>query len=156
MCELAGPARHRSRDDAGTVHTRSVRRRDGGGRRGLHRALRHRGRHRGSRDASLPLADQIDAQCSPTLHAWQPLGGGAAGALSHAVIHSLDVTVALDRAAVAPKDAVVAILDQLTAANGAHVGLELTGVRLEATDTESVAVVLAARLPAVARLHPVQ
>jgi uncharacterized protein (TIGR03083 family) len=88
-----------------------------------------------ARDASLPLADQLDALRSPLLHAWQPPGGGAAGALSHAVIHSLDITVALDRSAVAPKAAVVAILDELTAANGGWFGVDLTGVRLEASDT---------------------
>ncbi len=88
-----------------------------------------------ARDASLPLADQLDALRSPLLHAWQP-PGGAAGALNHAVIHSLDVTVALDRPRVAPGEAVVAVLDQLTAANGALFGVDLTGVRLEATDTD--------------------
>jgi uncharacterized protein (TIGR03083 family) len=89
-----------------------------------------------ARDASLPLADQLDALRSPLLHAWQPPGGGAAGALSHAVIHSLDITVALDRPAVPPKEAVIAILDQLTAANGAWFGVDLTDVRLEAADTD--------------------
>lgn len=89
-----------------------------------------------ARDASLPLADQMDALRSSLLHAWQPPGGGAAGALSHAVIHSLDVTVALDRPAVAPKDAVIAVLDQLTAADGAYFGVDLSGVRLEAADTD--------------------
>jgi uncharacterized protein (TIGR03083 family) len=49
-----------------------------------------------ARDASLPITDLLDQLRSPRLHAWQPPGGGAAGALSHAVIHSLDVTVALD------------------------------------------------------------
>ena len=88
-----------------------------------------------ARDASLPLADQLDALRSPLLHAWQP-PGGAAGALNHAVIHSLDVTVALDRPTVAPGEAVVAVLHQLTAANGALFGVDLTGVRLEATDTD--------------------
>jgi uncharacterized protein (TIGR03083 family) len=88
-----------------------------------------------ARDASLPLADQLGALRSPLLHAWQP-PGGAAGALNHAVIHSLDVTVALDRPTVAPGEAVVAVLDQLTAANGALFGVDLTGVRLEATDTD--------------------
>jgi uncharacterized protein (TIGR03083 family) len=87
-----------------------------------------------ARDAALPLADQLDALRSPLLHAWQPPGGGATGALSHAVIHSLDVTVALGRPAVAPAEAVVAVLDQLTAAEGAWFGVDLTGVRLEATD----------------------
>ncbi len=89
-----------------------------------------------ARDASLPIASQLDALRSPRLHGWQAPGGGSAGALSHAVIHSLDVTVALDRPAVAPREAVVAVLDQLTVANGAWFGVDLTGVRLEASDTD--------------------
>ena len=88
------------------------------------------------RDGALPTADLLADLRSPALHAWQPPGGGAAGALSHAVIHSLDVTVALGRPAVAPDEAVVAVLDQLTAANGAHFGLDLTGTRLEADDAD--------------------
>ena len=52
-----------------------------------------------TRDAALPVADLLDQLRSPGLHAWQPPGGGAAGALNHAVIHSLDVTIALDRPA---------------------------------------------------------
>jgi uncharacterized protein (TIGR03083 family) len=88
-----------------------------------------------ARDATLPVADLLDQLRSPGLHAWQPPGGGAAGALSHAVIHSLDVTIALDRPAVAPAEAATAVLDQLTAANGTWFGVDLTGVRLEAADT---------------------
>ncbi len=66
----------------------------------------------------------------------QPPGGGAAGALSHAVIHSLDVTVALDWPPVAPTEAATAVLEQLTAAGGTWFGVDLTDVRLEATDTD--------------------
>ena len=88
------------------------------------------------RDASLPLAELLSNLRSPLLHDWQPPGGGAAGALSHAVIHSLDVTVALNQPTVAPLAAVVAILDHLTAANGAWFGVDLTNIRLEATDID--------------------
>ncbi|MHB1536681.1 MAG: maleylpyruvate isomerase family mycothiol-dependent enzyme [Acidimicrobiales bacterium] len=88
------------------------------------------------RDAFLPIADHLTALRSPLLHAWQPPGGGPAGALSHAVIHSLDVTVAFGRPPVAPVPGVVAVLDQLSAANGALFGLDLTGTRLEAADTD--------------------
>src|SRR3954453_7999359 len=42
-----------------------------------------------ARDASLPIAELLHALRSPVLHEWQPPGGGAAGALSHAVIHAL-------------------------------------------------------------------
>ena len=89
-----------------------------------------------ARDAAQPVPDLLDQLRSPGLHAWQPPGGGAAGALGHAVIHSLDVTIALDRPAVAPADAATAVLDQLTAASGTVFGVDLTGVRLEATDTD--------------------
>ncbi|MEV8504881.1 maleylpyruvate isomerase family mycothiol-dependent enzyme [Actinoplanes sp. NPDC051475] len=88
-----------------------------------------------ARDASLPVADLLGQLRSPGLHAWQPPGGGAAGALTHAVIHSLDVTIALDRPAVAPAEALTAVLDQLAAADGTLFGVDLTDVRLEATDT---------------------
>lgn len=89
-----------------------------------------------ARDASLPVREHLGNLRSPRLHGWQPPGGGAAGALSHAVIHSLDVTVALDEPAVAPPDAVVAVLNGLTEARGAWFGVDLTGCRLEATDTD--------------------
>jgi uncharacterized protein (TIGR03083 family) len=89
-----------------------------------------------TRDASLPLAELLGQLRSPRLHAWRPPGGGAAGALSHAVIHSLDVTIALDRPAVAPAEAATAVLDLLTASDGTLFGVELTSVRLEATDTD--------------------
>ncbi|KGH48033.1 hypothetical protein IN07_04735 [Modestobacter caceresii] len=88
-----------------------------------------------SRDASLPAAELLAALRSSTLHGWEPPGGGAAGALSHAVIHSLDVTVALGRPPVAPAEGVLAVLDQLTAVDGAYFGIDLTGRRLEAADT---------------------
>lgn len=89
-----------------------------------------------TRDAALPVADLLDQLRSPRLHAWQPPGGGGAGALSHAVIHSLDVTIALDRPEVAPAEAATTVLDLLTAANGTWFGIDLTDVRLEATDSD--------------------
>lgn len=89
-----------------------------------------------ARDSAAPVAEHLAHLRSPRLHEWQPPGGGAAGALSHAVIHSLDITVALGRPAVAPPDAVLAVLDQLVAADGAWFGIDLTGTRLEADDAE--------------------
>jgi uncharacterized protein (TIGR03083 family) len=89
-----------------------------------------------ARDASMPVADLLDQLRSSRLHEWQPPAGGAAGALNHAVIHSLDVTVSLDRPPAAPAGSVSAVLDQLTTANGTLFGVDLAGVRLEATDTD--------------------
>ncbi|TCB97136.1 maleylpyruvate isomerase family mycothiol-dependent enzyme [Micromonospora zingiberis] len=88
-----------------------------------------------ARDGSLPTAVLLDQLRSPILHAWQPPGGGAAGALNHAVIHSVDVTVACDWPAAAPTEAVTAVLDQVTAANGALFGVDLTGLRFAAVDS---------------------
>ena len=88
-----------------------------------------------ARDGALPAGDLLDALRSPLLHGWEPPGGGALGALSHAVIHSLDATVALGRPSVAPVGAVTAVLDGLTAVDGAWFGTDLTRIRLEAADT---------------------
>lgn len=88
------------------------------------------------RDATLPVDDLLGQLRSSRLHAWQPPGGGATGALSHAVIHSLDVTVALGRTSVAPSAATVTVLDGLTAARGSWFGVDLTDVRLQAADAE--------------------
>ena len=87
------------------------------------------------RDACLPVSDLLAQLQSPALHAWQPPGGGAVGALSHAVIHSLDVTIALAEPPVAPKQAVIAVLDELVAEQGNWFGMDLTDIRLEADDT---------------------
>jgi hypothetical protein len=46
------------------------------------------------------------------------------------------VTIPLDQPAVAPAEAATAVLDQLTAASGTWFGVDLTGVRLEAADTD--------------------
>jgi uncharacterized protein (TIGR03083 family) len=89
-----------------------------------------------ARDASLPVTDLLGQLRSPELHAWQPPGGGAAGALSHAVIHALDITIALDRPSVTPLQATIAVLDRLAADAGTTFGVDPTGSRLEATETE--------------------
>ena len=89
-----------------------------------------------ARDASRPIATHLGELRSPLLHRWQPPGGGATGALIHAVIHSLDVTLALGQPAVAPADAIAAVNDHLTADGGATFGVDLAGVRLQATDRD--------------------
>jgi uncharacterized protein (TIGR03083 family) len=87
-----------------------------------------------ARDASLPPDELLGQLRAPQLHEWLPPGGGAAGALNHAVIHSLDMTIALDRSPIAPREAVITVLELLTASDGALFGVDLTGIRIEATD----------------------
>ena len=86
-----------------------------------------------ARDAALPTADLLAALRSPRLHGWQPPGGGAAGALTHAVVHSLDVTLALDVPPTAPGPALAAVLDLL--ADGTVFGVDPSGLLLEADET---------------------
>lgn len=89
-----------------------------------------------ARDATVPADELLSQLRSAELHAWQPPGGGEAGAVSHAVIHSLDITIPLGEQPVAPPEAVRDVLDQLTASDGAWFGVDLTGLRLEAADTD--------------------
>ena len=46
------------------------------------------------RDGALPAAALLADLRSAVLHAWQPPGGGAEGALIHCVIHALDIVEA--------------------------------------------------------------
>ncbi|HEV7205481.1 MAG TPA: maleylpyruvate isomerase family mycothiol-dependent enzyme [Jatrophihabitans sp.] len=89
-----------------------------------------------ARDGALPHDELLAQLRSPQLHAWQPPGGGAAGALSHAAIHSLDITIALDRPPTVPDPAATALLELLTDSNGEWFGIDLTGVRVLAGDTD--------------------
>ena len=83
-----------------------------------------------ARDASLPLTELLDQLRSAQLHEWLPPGGGLAGAVSHAVIHSLDITIAIDRPSVAPTEAEIAVVDQLTEARGALFGVDFNDLQL--------------------------
>jgi uncharacterized protein (TIGR03083 family) len=47
------------------------------------------------RDGARSAAEFLEQLRSPGLHGWQPPGGGEVGALSHAVIHSLDIKIPL-------------------------------------------------------------
>ncbi|HYO34478.1 MAG TPA: maleylpyruvate isomerase family mycothiol-dependent enzyme [Geodermatophilus sp.] len=76
------------------------------------------------------LRENVDTQ-------WSPPGGGPLGALSHDVIHGLDVTAALgidDRAASPERCALV--LSGLRPRQLRLFGVDLTGVRLRATDAD--------------------
>jgi uncharacterized protein (TIGR03083 family) len=68
-------------------------------------------------------------------HPWQPPGGGQAGALSHDVIHGLDITEALGLPP-APAGRIAEVLAHSTPRTFAFFGVDLNGVELRATDAE--------------------
>jgi uncharacterized protein (TIGR03083 family) len=100
------------------------------------------------RDSQLPTDELLAALRSPELHDWTPPRGGAAGALNHAVIHSLDITIPLGVASVAPDAALTSVLDALLADGGAIFGVDAAGVsRDTAAPGELVALLSGRTLP---------
>ncbi|MHA3704625.1 maleylpyruvate isomerase family mycothiol-dependent enzyme [Jatrophihabitans sp. YIM 134969] len=90
-----------------------------------------------ARDAGLPAAEHLTNLRSSALAAWEPPGFGAAGALNHAVVHALDVTVALGWAAPAPDDALRAVLDALAVEGVAgRFDVDVTDRRFVAVDLD--------------------
>ena len=68
---------------------------------------------------------------------WTPPGGGWHGALSHVVIHGLDVTVPLGVPRQSPDDTIRVILEDLTEGDGHNpFGIDVAGLSLQATDID--------------------
>jgi uncharacterized protein (TIGR03083 family) len=90
-----------------------------------------------SRDAELPTSTLVANLRDDTLHEWTPGVGGRSGALNHAVIHGLDVTVPLGLKRGAPQESVRFVVDALTV-GGAHeyFGFDIAGRELQATDMD--------------------
>ncbi|MFD6060659.1 maleylpyruvate isomerase family mycothiol-dependent enzyme [Rhodococcus wratislaviensis] len=65
---------------------------------------------------------------------WKPPGGGFDGALSHDVIHGLDITVALGIDRRVPEDRLGRVLGGLTPKRVKYFGTDLAGVQLTADD----------------------
>jgi uncharacterized protein (TIGR03083 family) len=66
---------------------------------------------------------------------WQPPGGGGVGALSHDVIHGLDVTEPLGLPA-PPGDRIALVLASANQRRARYFGVNLAGQRLTATDAD--------------------
>ncbi|MEV0289326.1 MULTISPECIES: maleylpyruvate isomerase family mycothiol-dependent enzyme [unclassified Kribbella] len=69
-------------------------------------------------------------------HPWKPPGGGYEGALSHDVVHGLDITVALGIDRRVPEDRLRRVLDGVNPRHLKYFGVDLTGVQLRATDLD--------------------
>jgi len=87
-------------------------------------------------DAAALSSDELVAALRDNAeHPWTPPGGGQVGALSHDVIHGLDVTVALGVDRTVP-ERVGLVLAGMKPKNVAFFGTDLSGVSLEATDLD--------------------
>ena len=67
---------------------------------------------------------------------WRPPGGGQIGALSHDVIHGLDITEPLGLPS-CPPERITLVLQQTSAKNLGYFGVDLTGRQLIASDAEA-------------------
>ncbi|MEU8636695.1 maleylpyruvate isomerase family mycothiol-dependent enzyme [Amycolatopsis sp. NPDC048633] len=83
-----------------------------------------------SRDALVAsLRDNAD-------HPWRPPGGGPDGALSHDVIHGLDITTALRLDRRVPLERLEVVLGGVKPKQAKYFGTDLTGVCLRADDLD--------------------
>lgn len=87
------------------------------------------------RDGDLPIADLLTSLRSTQLAEWEPPGGGAIGALNHAVVHGLDVTNAPDQPRTCSDEAAQTVLDDLVnGGTAARFDINLSDIQLVATD----------------------
>ena len=92
---------------------------------------------RAAKDDTAKLTDAELLQClrDNIEHPWRPPGGGQAGALSHDVIHGLDITEPLGLPQSPPERIRLVLVDAGTK-NLAFFGTDLTGMRLIADDVD--------------------
>lgn len=89
------------------------------------------------RDTLSLTADELVRSLADNVHhPWKPPGGGYAGALSHDVIHGLDITVALGLDRRVPADRMRVVLDGVNQKSLAYFGVDLAGVELRADDLD--------------------
>lgn len=85
--------------------------------------------------ASMTEEDLVSLWRDNIDHPWRPPGGGAVGALSHDVIHGLDMTVPLGLPG-PPPERVALVVRHTTSRNLRYFGVDLDGVRLVASDAD--------------------
>ncbi|WP_350274315.1 maleylpyruvate isomerase family mycothiol-dependent enzyme [Kribbella sp. HUAS MG21] len=89
------------------------------------------------RDASeLTPAELVACLHANVNHPWKPPGDGYEGALSHDVIHGLDLTVALGIDRQVPAERLRIVLGALKPRQARYFGVDLDGVQLRATDLD--------------------
>lgn len=89
------------------------------------------------RDAAALSAGQLARTLRDNAtHPWRPPGGGLPAALSHDVIHGLDIVVPLGIDRRVPEERLRLVLDGVNAKNVAYFGVDLAGVQLRADDLD--------------------
>jgi len=89
------------------------------------------------RDAKAPIAELVAALRAGERYPWKPPGAGFEGALTHDVIHGLDITVPLGSGRRVPQDRLRQVLATVTGSESRqHFGVDLTGIELRATDLD--------------------
>jgi uncharacterized protein (TIGR03083 family) len=89
------------------------------------------------RDVSLPRAELIATLRDNAEHPWKPPGGGYEGALTHDVVHGLDVTRPLGIDRQIPPERLAVVLESLTGTRSLrHFGVGVEGVGLRAVDVD--------------------
>ena len=90
-----------------------------------------------ARDGALPTAALVADLRSEALHAWQPPGGGTEGALTHCVIHELDIVEAVPLARHVAEPSLLAVLALVAAEDAPNLfGVDLSDVELRADDMD--------------------
>lgn len=87
------------------------------------------------RDAQVPIATLLQGWQRNVEHPWKPPGGGHRGALTHDLVHGLDITIPLGIEHPVGEPALRLVLE--TAATPLSLrrsGVDVTGIRLVATD----------------------
>jgi len=90
------------------------------------------------RDAArMPAAELLAALSENVANPWKPPGGGLSGALTHDVVHGLDMTVPLGIARQVPEDRLRIVMAAITDSRALkHFGTDLAGVELRADDMD--------------------
>jgi uncharacterized protein (TIGR03083 family) len=90
-----------------------------------------------ARDGTLPAARLLADLRSEVLHGWQPPGGGMDGALTHCVIHGLDILESVPLARRVPDELIARVLSIVADPGAPNLfGLDLSGVALRADDLQ--------------------
>ncbi|MEU2106580.1 maleylpyruvate isomerase family mycothiol-dependent enzyme [Nocardia sp. NPDC019255] len=86
--------------------------------------------------ATLSTSDLLKTLWDNVDHPWRPPGGGLSNALSHDVIHGLDITVALGLDRVVPEERMRLVLDTIDPRTVKLFSAELGGIELRADDLD--------------------